>query len=233
MSELRLDAVHTRYGRSRVLRGVSLEVPAGGLVGLVGRNGAGKSTLLKSVMGLAPPSAGRVVFAGADLSGLAPHAVARRGIAYVPEDRDIFASLTVAENLSLAARGGGDGGWDLDSAFAAFPVLAARRRAGAGTLSGGEQQMLALARALMTNPRCLLLDEPTQGLAPAAAERLAGIVVDLRARGASVLLVEQNLAFASRLADTLVVLGKGEVRWRGPPADLEDAAEVRRVWLGV
>jgi len=233
VSALCLEAIETRYGASRALRGVSLEVPAGAVVCLVGRNGAGKSTLVKSVMGLAPPSAGRVAFAGEDLAGLPPHAIARRGIAYVPEDRGVLPSLTVAENLALAVRRDGGEGWDLGSVFARFPALAARRRAGAGTLSGGEQQMLALARALMTNPRCLLLDEPTQGLAPAAAEQVAGIVAGLAAGGASVLLVEQNLAFASRLADTLVVLGRGEVRWRGLPDALDGAGEIKRVWLGV
>ncbi len=232
MSELRLEGLDARYGASRVLQGVSLEVPAGAVVGLVGRNGAGKSTLLKSVMGLAPPTAGRVMFAGQDLAGLLPHTIARRGIAYVPEDREVFPSLTVAENLTLGARRGG-GGWALESVFASFPALAERRRAGAGTLSGGEQQMLALARALMTNPRCVLLDEPTQGLAPAAIEHLAGIVIGLRADGASVLLVEQNLAFAARLADTLAVLGKGQVRWRGAANALDGADEIKRVWLGV
>ena len=231
MSELRLEAIEARYGASRVLRGVSLEVPAGGVVGLVGRNGAGKSTLLKSVIGLVPPHAGQVVFAGDDLAGLPPHAIARTGIAYVPEDRGIFPSLTVRENLTLAARRGG--GWAADTIWEEFPLLAKRRRAGAGTLSGGEQQMLALARALMTNPRCVLLDEPTQGLAPDAAARLGDIVAALKAHGASVLLVEQNLAFAARLADTLVVLGKGEVRWRGAPAALDGAGEIKRVWLGV
>lgn len=233
MNGLRLDGVETRYGASRVLQGISLEVPAGGVVGLVGRNGAGKSTLLKSVMGLAPPSAGRVSFDGEDLTGLPPHAIARKGIAYVPEDRDVFPSLTVTENLTLASRANGGDGCRLDAIFARFSAFAARARVGAGTLSGGEQQMLALARALMTNPRCVLLDEPTQGLAPAAIEQLAGVAADLKARGASVLLVEQNLAFAVRLADTLVVLGKGQVRWRGAPATLDGAGDVKPVWLGV
>ena len=233
MKGLRLDGVETRYGASHVLQGVSLEVPAGRVVGLVGRNGAGKSTLLKSVMGLAPPSAGRVSFDGEDLTGLPPHAIARKGIAYIPEDRDVFPSLTVTENLTLAARANGGDGCGLDAIFAGFPALAARARAGAGTLSGGEQQMLALARALMTNPRCVLLDEPTQGLAPAAVEQLAGVTADLKAGGASVLLVEQNLAVAVRLADTLVVLGKGQVRWRGAPDTLDGAGDVKPVWLGV
>ena len=233
MSGLRLDGVETRYGASRALQGISLEVPAGRVVGLVGRNGAGKSTLLKSVMGLAPPSAGRVSFDGEDLTGLPPHAIARKGIAYVPEDRDVFPSLTVTENLTLAARANGGDGCGLDAIFAGFPALAARARAGAGTLSGGEQQMLALARALMTNPRCVLLDEPTQGLAPAAVEQLAGVTADLKAAGASVLLVEQNLAVAVRLADTLVVLGRGQVRWRGAPDTLDGGGDVKPVWLGV
>ena len=232
MSELRLDGVDARYGASRVLQGVSLEVPTGAVVGLVGRNGAGKSTLLKSVMGLAPPTAGRVIFADENLAGLPPHAIARKGIAYVPEDRAVFPSLTVAENLMLAARRNGRGG-GLDSVFAGFPALAARRRAGAGTLSGGEQQMLALARLMMMSPRCVLLDEPTQGLAPAAADQLANIVARLTAGGASVLLVEQNLAFASRLADSLAVIGKGQIRWRGAPDALDGAGEIKRVWLGV
>ncbi len=233
MNELRLDNLDAHYGASRVLQDISLEVPNGAVVGLVGRNGAGKSTLLKSVMGLAPPSAGRVVFAGENLAGLPPHAIARKGIAYVPEDRAVFSSLTVVENLMLAARRNGSGVRELDSVFAGFPALAARRRAGAGTLSGGEQQMLALARAMMMNPRCVLLDEPTQGLAPAVTDQLADIVASLTAGGASVLLVEQNLAFASRLADSLAVLGKGRIRWRGDPGALDGAGGIKRVWLGV
>ena len=229
MSELRLEDLETRYAASRILHEVSFAVPGGTVVGVVGRNGAGKSTLLKSIIGLAPPSAGRVRFDGVDLVGLAPHLIARRGIAYVPEDRDVFPSLSVTENLMLAARD--DRG--LEAIFADFPALAERRRAGAGTLSGGEQQMLAVARALMMKPRCVLLDEPTQGLAPAAVEHIAAIIADLAAGGASVLLVEQNLAFASRLAETLVVLGKGQVRWRGVPAALDGAGDIKRVWLGV
>ena len=229
MSELRLEDLETRYAASRILHEVSFAVPGGTVVGVVGRNGAGKSTLLKSIIGLAPPSAGRVRFDGVDLVGLAPHLIARRGIAYVPEDRDVFPSLSVTENLMLAARD--DRG--LEAIFADFPALAERRRVGAGTLSGGEQQMLAVARALMMKPRCVLLDEPTQGLAPAAVEHIAAIIADLAAGGASVLLVEQNLAFASRLAETLVVLGKGQVRWRGVPAALDGAGDIKRVWLGV
>ena len=227
---LEVEGLEAWYGESHVLRGVSFAVAEGTVTSVVGRNGAGKTTLLRTVMGLVARRRGEVRLAGRALSGLAPHRVARAGLAWVPETRNVFPSLSVEENLAVAARPGGFG---LAGLFELFPRLAERRGIGGGRLSGGEQQMLAIARALATNGRLLLLDEPTEGLAPAHVAEIAGLLARLKAAGQTVLLVEQTLPLALSLADRVLVLGRGEVRWEGPRAAFDGAADAVAPWLGV
>ena len=229
-SLLALDAVDAYYDRSHVLQSLSMAVDSGAVVALLGRNGAGKSTTLKTIMGIVPVRAGRMRFDGADITGLAPHRVARLGIAYVPEDRGIFASLSVQEHLTLANV---HGGWPLARIYEAFPRLAERRDHRGTQLSGGEQQMLSIARALTLAPRLLVMDEPTEGLAPVIVEEIAAIAERLKADGLTMLLVEQNYPFAARIADRVYVLGKGRIRWEGAPAELDADEDIKRMWLGI
>ena len=229
-SLLALDAVDAYYDQSHVLQSVSMQVDSGAVVALLGRNGAGKSTTLKTVMGIVPVRAGRTRFDGADITGLSTHRVARLGIAYVPEDRGVFASLTVQEHLTLANV---RGGWPLARIYEAFPRLAERRDHRGTQLSGGEQQMLSIARALTLAPRLLLLDEPTEGLAPVIVEEIAAIAARLKAQGLTMLLVEQNYPFAARIADCVYVLGKGRIRWKGTPVALDGDEMVKHTWLGI
>jgi len=233
LSLLVVEGLNAWYDRSHVVQGVSLSVEAGRVTALLGRNGAGKSTTLKAIMGLVAQRAGAVSLDGVAIDRLPPHRIARAGIAYVPETRGIFPSLTVLENLTVAARATDGDGWTLERIYALFPRLAERRTSSGGTLSGGEQQMLAIARALLTNPRLLLLDEPTEGLAPAVIATIAAKLAELRQEGLAMLLVEQNYAFATGLADSALVMGKGLIRWRGTPAALEEAAETKHRWLGL
>jgi branched-chain amino acid transport system ATP-binding protein len=214
---LELDAIDAFYGRAQVLAAVSLRVGAGEIVALVGRNGAGKSTTLKAAMGLVPPAKGSVTFEGARIERLAPHRIARRGLGYVPEDRRVFAELTVAENLEVGRRAAADGaaGWTQARLYELFPALGALRDRPAGRMSGGEQQMLTIARTLMGNPRLLLLDEPSEGLAPVVVETLARTLRALRAEGLSVLLSEQNLPFARSVADRGYAIETGRIRAEG------------------
>jgi branched-chain amino acid transport system ATP-binding protein len=231
---LQLDGVHSYYGDSHILHGISLDVPPGRVLTLLGRNGAGKTTLLKSVIGIVKPCAGSILFAGAEMVGLPSHRIARSGIGYVPETRGIFPSLSVLENLTLAARRPADAeGWTLDRIYALFPRLAERHASGGATLSGGEQQMLSMARALLTNPRLLLLDEPTEGLAPLVVAEIEIVLARLKGEGLAILLVEQNLSFALAFADEIAVLGKGQIRWTGSPRDFENADTIRHAWLGL
>jgi branched-chain amino acid transport system ATP-binding protein len=237
MSEvlLQVEDMHTYLGDSHIIQGVSLAVPAGKVVALLGRNGAGKTTTLRSIMRMVRPRRGRVTFEGRDISALATYEIARARIAFVQETRAIFPSLTVEENLTIAARplDGSDSGWTVQRIFDDFPHLAARRRNGGTQLSGGEQQMLAIARALAANPRLLLLDEPSEGLAPLIVRQIADIIGKLKAAGMTMLLVEQNFALATEIADEVVILGKGRVRWSGTSAQLRQADAVRHTWLGV
>jgi branched-chain amino acid transport system ATP-binding protein len=231
---LEVEDLHTYLGESYIIQGVSLAVPPARVVALIGRNGAGKTTTLRSIMQIARPRRGRVRFDNRDIGALRTFEVARAGIAFVQETRAIFPSLSVEENLAIAARAApADGGWTIERIFAEFPNLAARRHNGGTQLSGGEQQMLAIARALVANPRLMLLDEPSEGLAPRIVRQVADAILKLKEAGMTMLLVEQNLALASEIADRLVVLGKGRVRWSGTAPELRDAEEIRRTWLGV
>jgi branched-chain amino acid transport system ATP-binding protein len=234
---LSLRDVHTYYGKSHILHGVSLEVGPGEVVGLLGRNGVGKSTTLKSVMGLAPPASGHVSFEGRDITGLAPHHLARLGIAWVPEDRRIFRLLSVMENLRTGLdRTGVDDARRatlLDKVYAAFPVLRDRRDQAGGTLSGGEQQMLAIARAMMLEPKIILLDEPTEGLMPRMVSQIREIVEVLHREGVAILLVEQNVALTLAVSSRVYIMEKGVVRHQAPAAELRADQAVIHQYLGV
>lgn len=231
---LHVENIHTYYGESHILQGVNLEIPRGGVVSLMGRNGAGKTTTLRSIMHLTPPRQGSVHFDGRSLDGMKTYEIAKAGMALVPEERGIFPSLSVEENLTVAAREvEGDRAWTLEKVFDLFPRLAERRQNGGAQLSGGEQQMLAIARALLTNPMLLLLDEPGEGLAPIIVHEIYRTLERLKAEGTTMLLVEKNFAFATSLADTVYVIGKGQIRWSGPSDTLRDVEEITHTWLGV
>ena len=227
---LEVDGIHTYYGESHVLHGVSLRVAPGEAVALLGRNGAGKTTAIRSIVGFTPPRAGRVVFEGQAIERWPAYRIARRGLALVPQGRRIFAPLSVRENLLLGAR---SEGWTLARVFELFPRLRERQAQLGGTLSGGEQQMLAIGRALLTNGRLLLLDEPSEGLAPLIVREIGAILTALKAERLSLLLVEQNYHLALRVADRVYVMNKGQIVYEGTPAGLEAADEVKRRYLGV
>jgi branched-chain amino acid transport system ATP-binding protein len=238
---LRVDDIHTYYGDSYALQGLSLAVPRGHIVALLGRNGMGKTTLVRSVAGLTPPRAGAIYLAGSPLAGLPPHAIARLGVGLVPQGRRTFPSLTVRENLllptsALAARqprAAADEAWTLARVLREFPNLAERVQHRARHLSGGEQQMLAIARALMANPTLILMDEPSEGLAPVIVAQLADIMRGLRAHGHAILLVEQNVELALAVADYVYVLTTGRVVHEGPIAQVAGARDVLGQHLGI
>jgi branched-chain amino acid transport system ATP-binding protein len=231
---LELTDVHAAYGLSRVLFGISLEVNAGECVCLLGRNGVGKTTTMRSVMGLTPPSTGRVRFKSQDITGWAPHRVARAGIGFVPEDRRIFAELSVWENLDVARRAAArPGRWTVEAVTELFPVLGDLRDRQGGFLSGGEQQMLTIARTLMGNPELLLLDEPSEGLAPLVVEAMLAKIGELKAQGLTILLAEQGIEFSLALADRVYVLEKGAVRFSGSSATLRSDRSVLDQLLAV
>ena len=231
---LELHDLRVAYGGSRVLQGVDLHVLPGEIVGLLGRNGAGRSTLLKAVMALVP-ARGRVRWQGRDLSGRPAHEIARLGVGYVPEGREIFPGLSVRQNLAMGLKPGRDASamWPLEDVWRLFPALAARQHAPGGVLSGGEQQMLTLARTLQGDPALVLVDEPTEGLAPAVVQQVAALLAEMRRRGLAVLLVEQKLAIALDLCDRCVVLGQGRTVFEGSPAALRAAPAVQQEWLAV
>ncbi len=230
---LRLEDVHTFYGDSHVLKGLSLEVAEGEVATILGRNGAGKTTTIRSIMGIARVRRGRIVLDGTEITGWAPHRVARRGVGLVPEERGIFPSLTVAENLELPARRGAGARWSAGKVFEHFPTLARRLGHRGSQLSGGEQQMLAIARVLRMNVRLLLLDEPTQGLAPLLVREIAGILAGLRREGLTILLVEQNARFAAAVAERHHVLYQGRIVWSGTGEEFARNREVQEKYLGV
>jgi branched-chain amino acid transport system ATP-binding protein len=230
-SVLAVTDVHTYYGDSHVLHGVSLGVAAGEVVAILGRNGMGKTTLIRSIVGFTPPRRGRVRFAGEDVTAWAPFRRIERGMALVPQGRRVFASLSVRENLDVARAGAGR--WDRERVYGLFPRLRERAPSRAGKLSGGEQQMLAIGRSLMSNPTLLLMDEPTEGLAPLLVREVGRVIGELKREGLSILLVEQNLPMAAAVADRVHVLSRGEIVYSGSPAALLADETVKSRYLGV
>lgn len=234
---LRIEELRSYYDIAEVLHGVDLEVQEGEVVALLGRNGMGKTTLVRSIAGTRPPTvgSGHVYWQDEDITHLESYEIAQRGIGLVPQGRRVFGSLTVDENLTVAARGADEGGiWDLDAVFDFFPRLAERRKQRGGTLSGGEQQMLVIGRALMTNPRLLLMDEPSEGLAPQILAQIRERIEELRGADLTIFLVEQNLGLALRVADRVYILGEGgTIAWDGTPAELDADEETKRRHLGV
>ena len=228
---LKLDKIHTYYGLVHMLQGVSLEIAEGEVVALLGRNGAGKTTALKSIMGLAPSRQGKVLFEDQDITGLPPHVIARQGIAYVPASRGIFMTLTSMENLNIVRTKGAR--WDTEDVFRRFPKLAQLKRRRGRSLSGGEQQMLAIGRALVTGPSLILLDEPSQGLAPMVVELVVEMLRELKSEGVSMLLVEQNLQMALDLAERVYILDQGRVVFDGAAQELKNNDQLTASYLGV
>src|SRR5471032_3039839 len=232
---LQVTDLHAYYGRAHILQGVSLEARAGEVVALLGRNGAGKSTAMKAIMGLVPPAQGEVSFAGKRIDRLPPYRIARLGLGYVPEERRIFTELSVMENLEVGRQVPRTGVpvWTEDKLFALFPNLARMRERPGGRMSGGEQQMLTIARTLMGNPRCVLLDEPSEGLAPIIVEQMGHSIRALKAEGMCVLLSEQNLHFCQSVADRAYIIEKGQIRFGGTMAELSANASLREQYLSV
>ena len=228
---LQVEDIHTYYGDAYVLQGLSLELGEGQILGLLGRNGVGKTTLVNSIVGFNRPRRGRIVFKGADITRLSSFETIRNGMGLVPQGRRVFASLTVEENLRVAKTQ--NGAWTLPRVYELFPRLEERRRQRAKTLSGGEQQMLAIARGLMTNPDCLIMDEPSEGLAPIIIQGLWQAIAKLKAQGLSILLVEQNAALALQLVDYLHVISKGRVVYSGTPQALWADDQVKSRYLGI
>jgi branched-chain amino acid transport system ATP-binding protein len=230
-----VSGLHAYYGRAHILADVALEIAKGEVVVLLGRNGAGKSTTMKSIMGLVPAASGRVAFDGTEIAGRAPHEIARAGLGYVPEERRIFTDLTVMENLEVGRQPPRDGApvWTPERLFAIFPNLAEMRDRPGGRMSGGEQQMLTIARTLMGNPRAILLDEPSEGLAPVIVEQMARTIRALKSEGLTVLLSEQNLHFATLVSDRAYIIEKGRIRYQGTIAELMRDEAVRAQYLSV
>ena len=228
---LKLDEIHTYYGLVHMLQGVSLEIAEGEVVAILGRNGAGKTTALKSIMGLAPARQGKILFEDQDITDLPPHLIARQGIAYVPASRGIFMTLTSMENLNIVRTRGAR--WDTEDVFRRFPKLAPLKRRRGRSLSGGEQQMLAIGRALVTGPSLILLDEPSQGLAPMVVELVVNMLRELKSEGVSMLLVEQNLQMALDLAERVYILDQGEVVFDGSAKELKNNDQLTASYLGV
>ena len=231
---LEVRDIHTFYGSSHILFGLSLAVRRGEIVGLLGRNGVGKTTTLRSIIGLNPPRQGTIEFSGEDVTGKSPYFLARQGIGFVPEDRRIFPNLTVEENLEVARQRSKEGGdWTIEKAYGLFPKLRMLSSRRGGHLSGGEQQMLTIARTLMLNPKLLLLDEPMEGLAPSIVSILAKQIRDLKDQGMTILLSEQNVKAAIRLISRCYVIETGAVRFEGTVEELMQNVEVGRRYLGV
>ena len=231
---LELLDIHTYYGESYVLRGVSLGVSEGSVVALLGRNGMGKTTTIRSIIGLTPPRRGRVLYRKEDVTAAPPEKIAKLGIGLVPQGRYIFPSLSVAENLTMAARGAGKAdSWSLDEVYSLFPILKERSTCRGTLLSGGEQQMLAIGRALMTNPQLLLMDEPSEGLAPLIVKEVGKIIFQLKRKGFSILLVEQNLPMALKVADYIYIMSNGKIVYDSTPDQLRSNDEVKAKYIGV
>ena len=226
---LELEGLHTYYGQGHILHGVSLRVERGSVVALLGRNGMGKTTTVRSIIGFTPPRSGRVRFKEREIQGLPPHKICQMGLALVPQGRRIFPSLSVQENLFIGSRGKG---WSLERAYSYFPVLRERASHKGNMLSGGEQQMLCIARALLTNPELLLMDEPSEGLAPMLAEKVGDIILELKKEGLSILLVEQNLSLALSVSDYVYIISKGEIVYEATAEALNSDEEAQSRYLG-
>ena len=232
---LELDHVNAFYGRAQILFDVSLRIGRGEVVALMGRNGAGKSTTMKAVMGMLQRTRGSISYLGQQINGMHPYRIARLGLGYVPEDRRIFTDLTVMENLSVGKQPPREGveEWTPEKLFRLFPNLGEMPQRSGGSMSGGEQQMLTVSRTLMGNPALILLDEPSEGVAPVIVEQMAAMIIELKKRGMSILLSEQNVQFAELVSDRVYVLEKGQIRYEGPMADLANDESVRRTYLTV
>jgi len=230
---LEVEELHAYYGKSHVLQGVTLHVGAGEIVGLLGRNGVGRSTLAKAIMGDVDAK-GSIRFLGQPIQALKPHQIARLGIGYVPESRDIFATLTVRQNLELGLKSGSAAGrWTVADMLDMFPYLARRADVPAGVLSGGEQQMLTMCRSLLGDPALIMIDEPTEGLAPKVVEQIGALLRDIAAKGVAILLIEQKLSIALKVCSRLYVMGHGRVVFEGSPASLQLREDIRKEWLEV
>jgi len=233
MMLLEVKEINTFYGISHILFNISMEINEGEVVCILGRNGVGKTTTLRTIMGLTPSSSGSILFGGLDIRGKQPFEIARMGIGFVPEDRIIFPDLTVKENLEMGIKRKGKGHWPLDKVYKMFPILKQREAQMGSTLSGGEQQMLTIARTLMGNPRFLMLDEPSEGLAPLIVKELENRVRRLKTDGMTILLSEQNSNFTMRLSDRAYILEKGHVRWNGEVTELKENPDILKTYLGV
>lgn len=233
MALLEVDGIHTYYGDSYILQGISLQLEAGQILGVLGRNGVGKTTLVNSLVGFTPPRRGAIRFQGHDITHKASFETIRLGIGLVPQGRRVFPSLSVEENLKVAARSQGVDTWNLERIYDLFPRLGERRRQRSKTLSGGEQQMLAIGRGLMTNPSCLIMDEPSEGLAPIIIQHVWEIISQLREQGLSILLVEQNVSLALQLVDYVHVISKGQVVYASTPEDLWHDEAIKSQYLGI
>jgi branched-chain amino acid transport system ATP-binding protein len=233
MAILEVEDIHTYYGDAYVLQGLSLKLEQGQILGLLGRNGVGKTTLVNSIVGFTPPRRGRIVFKGADITHIPSFETVRTGMGLVPQGRRVFPTLSVEENLKVAERSFDRHGWNLERVYALFPRLRERRSQRARTLSGGEQQMLAIGRGLMTNPDCLIMDEPSEGLAPIIIQGVWEAIGRLKEEGLSILLVEQNAALALKLVDYVHVMSKGQVVYSARPEELRANDEVKSNYLGI
>jgi branched-chain amino acid transport system ATP-binding protein len=231
---LRVEGIDTYYETTHILFGVTLEINQGETVCVLGRNGVGKTTLMRSIIGLTPPRKGTISFQGNKINGKQPFQIARLGVGFVPENRDIFPNLTVEENLEIATiKRKNEGAWNLDTVYALFPLLKQRRKQWGGTLSGGEQQMLTIARTLMGNPVLLLLDEPSEGLAPLVVEMIKEQILRIQQEGMTILLSEQNSATALEVSQRAYILEKGQVSWQGATSELSDNPKIMEKYLGV